>query len=291
MKIGIIGCFQNGKSTLINCLLGAKLAQTGGDGVAVTAANTIYCYALQNAILSVNGKKYHKACLRDVLNGQVNNASEICIGFNSRILQNITIVDTPGFNANAKDTQVALASLKNIDVALMVINNRGISDVEIDILRELQARHLPYYIVMNCLMQQAQSTWNPDSDFNQSMLESISSCLENNKLRPMLLGGRKITAINIIWYWYAKTRFIFDSQEKQRKMINMMEYYAEDFPNTDYLIASNVMPLIRFFALPLNLLSLKVYTTLHANTDRSLRQIVANIGSYSYKFSCLTKSN
>ena len=75
MDVGIIGCFQNGKSTLINCLLGAKIAPTGGDGWSVTSANTIYCYSQQNTVLSVDGKKNNNFTLNDLTNGTIKNVN------------------------------------------------------------------------------------------------------------------------------------------------------------------------------------------------------------------------
>ena len=140
-------------------------------------------------------------------------------------------------------------------------------------------------------MQQAESTWDPSSDFNKSMLKTILSSLENNKLHPLLLWGQRITVINSIWFWYAKTKFQFDSPEKKKAMMRLMNYYAEEFPCTEYLMASNVFPLMHFFMSPLNLLPQKTYASLHANTDNSIRQIIADIASYSSKFSKITISN
>ena len=43
LNIGVVGCFQNGKSTFVNCLLDDIVARTG-DGLATTSVNTKYVY-------------------------------------------------------------------------------------------------------------------------------------------------------------------------------------------------------------------------------------------------------
>ncbi|MBQ2850724.1 MAG: 50S ribosome-binding GTPase, partial [Thermoguttaceae bacterium] len=43
-QIGLVGCFQNGKSTLTNCLLQNRVALTG-EGVSKTKKVTRYVYA------------------------------------------------------------------------------------------------------------------------------------------------------------------------------------------------------------------------------------------------------
>lgn len=288
MKIGILGCFQNGKSTLINCLLGSKFAQTGGDGVSITSANTVYSYSAQNALLSINGKRSNIS-LEDAIRGNVRNAHEICIGSNAPILKLTTFVDTPGFNANARDTQIVLSSLCNLDVAIVLINNKGLSDFEINILKELQLRNIPYYVVMNCLMQQAESTWHPDSEFNKKMLKTIIARLDNNNLTPMFIFGKKVTAINAIWYWYATTRFQLDSADKQKALMNYIHPYQMEYPQTDYLNSSNVPVLIDFFMSSLNTLPIRIYNSLYENTNNGIERIITGIENYSSKTKQLYK--
>jgi hypothetical protein len=48
-KVAVMGCFQNGKSTLVNCLLGGFWALLG-DGKATTSIATRYKYSDTNKV-------------------------------------------------------------------------------------------------------------------------------------------------------------------------------------------------------------------------------------------------
>ena len=49
INVGILGEFQNGKSTFVNCLLDDMVAKTGGYGLSVTSTSTMYEYgSVQN---------------------------------------------------------------------------------------------------------------------------------------------------------------------------------------------------------------------------------------------------
>lgn len=288
IKVGVIGCFQNGKSTFINCLLGTKLAPTGGDGLSVTSANTVYCYSSQNELLSINGKNNHKIRLSDFTNGYVHNVKEICIGSNASILQHITIIDTPGFNANSRDTRIALESFKCFDIAIIVVNNKGLSSIEIDILKELQARSIPYYVVMNCLMQQAQSTWNPNSEFNQALVQEAIAKMTNNNLTPMQIFGHQIIIVNSLWYWYSITQFRYESKEKLTKQEKLLNSYREEFPQTDFFDESNMSCFTTFFSSSLNLLPLKVYDLMRKNVNKSIGNIMNKLTIYPHSLRQIT---
>lgn len=289
MTVGIIGCFQNGKSTLVNCFLGTKLAQTGGDGLSVTSANIVYCYSPQNTILSINGKKNKGFKLSDIPHGKIKNVKEICIGCNSPILKSVTIIDTPGFNANSKDTKVALQSLEYLDFAVVVINNKGLSEIEINVFKELEMRKIPYHLIANCFMQQAESTWNPHSEFNQRLLGTIVAQLDNHNLTPMLMCGNKVTVVNCLWYWFAKTKFRLDDEEKQKSLMRFINLYKEEYPQTDFLQESNFVLLLNFFSYPINLVPIRVYSALQRNINKTIANLSIHIETYSKRIQEITE--
>ena len=280
MDVGIIGCFQNGKSTLINCLLGTKIAPTGGDGLSVTSANTIYCYSQQNTVLSVDGKKNNNFTLNDLTNGTIKNVNEIRIGCSSPILKHVTLIDTPGFNANTEDTQTALGAIEKIDFAIVVINNKGLSEVEINIFNELQLRNIPYFLIANCFMQQAESTWNPNSKFNQNLIKNIVAQLDNYNFTPMLLYGKKVTVLNSLWYWFAKTNFQFESEHKQKSLIRFINLYRSEFPQVDFLQESNFNPLLDFLSKSKNLMPIGIYLALKQNVIHAITNISTSLDKH-----------
>lgn len=288
MTVGIIGCFQNGKSTIVNCFLGTKLAQTGGDGLSVTSANIVYCYSPQNTILSINGKKNKEFKLSDITNGKIKNAKEICIGCNSPILKSVTIIDTPGFNANSKDTEIALQSLENIDFVVVVINNKGLSEIEINVFKELEMRKIPYYLLANCLMQQAESTWNPDSEFNKKIIRTIVAQLDNYHLTPMQICGNIVTVVNSLWYWFAKTKFQSDDEEKRKSLMRFIDLYKEEYPQTDFLQESNFIPIFKFFSCNINLLPIRIYLALQRNMNKTIDYLSTYVETYSKQIQEIT---
>ena len=151
MRIGVIGGFQNGKSTFINCLLGGKYARTGGDGISASTANTLYKYNSINRITTT--KDQTELSYQNFIEGKFDSSiTEICFESNSPILKHIELIDTPGFNANKQDTQTAINSIRDLDIAFVIINNKGISSIELNIIHELERQNIPYYIFMNCLI-------------------------------------------------------------------------------------------------------------------------------------------
>lgn len=249
MKIAIVGGFQNGKSTLINCLLRVKLAQTGGDGVSVTSVNVTYCYNTKEKVLSINSKPSKNKIL-DILKGNIPKANEISIGYPSKILEHLTIVDTPGFNAQTCDTQIALKALDEIEAAIVVINNKGLSTVEMDIFRELQGRNIPYFIIMNCMWQEgtAISTWNPISNFNQVKISELSAKIHNEGLTPMLIGNKIITPVNAIWFWYAISQFRYEEKDKKEVLLEKIDQYKKKCGDVDFEKESRLYDIIIFFS-------------------------------------------
>lgn len=204
LTIGILGAFQNGKSTLVNCLLGREVARTGGYGKSVTSVNTRYSYGESEMV-----RYYHNGHLLkedpfkiDCENDFPNNATEIHVILQSPILEHINILDTPGFNANDHDDSIAQSSYEDIDAAILLIINKGLNTVEKEIAKNLAHKGIPYFIVMNC-MDAGNDMWNPDSEQNVLIANNIIADLELNHLNPISFGGRRIWITNLLWYWHS----------------------------------------------------------------------------------------
>lgn len=291
MRIGIVGCFQNGKSTIINCLLGAKFAQTGGEGISVTSANISYSYYPYNCILSINGFNNNILySLKDVESGRIKGAKEITIGCNSPILKYITLVDTPGFNANSKDTQVAFDALNNIDIAILVVNNCGLSSIEMDILKEIQLRKLPFYVIMNCVWERGThiSTWDPQSEFNQTKMAELLAKIKTSHFSPMLINNQPIIVLNAIWYWYAISHFQFELSGKREDLMDDIDRYKTKITHVDFLRDSNFMSFQDFFSSPINLLPVNVYLTFRHNLSMTVDSISEQMDKYSQNIQNIT---
>lgn len=203
--IGLIGSFQNGKSTLVNCLFSRQVAKVGGFGLSVTSINTRYTYDKKNEVDFVhNGKIFKTILLEEYLTDSVytpKNASEIIIRYQDSLLEHFDIIDTPGFNANDSDSSMAENAFNGIDIAILVLRNKSISQYEFDILKLLTQYGIPFFILVNTY-DEGEDLWNPKSIKNDDIVKYIWSDLTNVGLKPLKFEKKqKILTVNLIWYW------------------------------------------------------------------------------------------
>ena len=114
INIGVVGEFQNGKSTFVNCLLDDLVARTGGYGLSVTSTNTVYEYGnVQNVSYLSNSEILGNCRLVDFLNGDFGplGVEKVVVSLWKPVLNKINIIDTPGFNANEVDTAMTTSFL------------------------------------------------------------------------------------------------------------------------------------------------------------------------------------
>ena len=243
--IGLVGTFQNGKSTFVNCLLGRELAAVGGYGISVTSANTRYVFDEYDYVEFVHdGKKLGDAMLSQFLDGDVNVPSgltEIVVHCDEPLLANFDVVDTPGFNANESDTGKAMLAVKDFDLAIIVVRNKGLSQSEVEVARYLSSQHVPFYVVMNTYNANGDDDlWNPASNSNKEIAKAIWGNLAGSGLAPMSFSRQNpICSVNLIWYWLSIcARTQNKAVEHSRKMLS---FYWEDVFNqklTTYSLSS-----------------------------------------------------
>ena len=58
LVIGIVGCYQNGKSTLVNCLLDNKVAMTGSGKATTKLSNETICPETKPTLAHSQGDQY-----------------------------------------------------------------------------------------------------------------------------------------------------------------------------------------------------------------------------------------
>lgn len=131
LKVGVIGQFSSGKSTLLNLVLGKNILPTGV--IPVTFMPTFLKYH-KDYLLGVKFDDKDEilvdASKLDSYTDQRKegkNSKQISIYSPSDILKNITFVDTPGLNANEKDEKTTKAMLKDFHliVWLSLAQNAG----------------------------------------------------------------------------------------------------------------------------------------------------------------------
>ena len=245
-KIGLIGAFQNGKSTLVNCLLGRQLAKVGGQGLSVTNVNTRYTFGTSNEVDFVhNSKVFKTVTLEEYLSESVNiptSASEIVIHYQDNLLDKFDIIDTPGFNANEFDTQMAENSLSKIDIAILVLRNKSISQYEYKIISLLTEHLIPYFIIVNTY-DEGEDLWYPKSKRNQEISRCIWNDISSVGVKPLAFDKRnKILVVNLIWYWLSIVSINDNKsiQLSQKKLKFFWEdYFDQNVTSRSLLFKSN----------------------------------------------------
>lgn len=255
INLGILGGFQNGKSTFVNCLLDDLVARTGGYGLSVTSINTHYHYDnIQNVSYLSNGAVISNSKLTDFLTNECPQGTEkIVVSLWKPLLDNINIIDTPGFNANETDTNMAVHSLADIDIAVLIIENKGIGETELNILGLLKQNHIPFFVIMNCRDQMGDS-WMPNSSFNKDIAKKNLNKIHEHGLKPVSIQNEEIWQTNLLWFWFASEQYISEPEEKQKKYEKTIEFFYGENCNDNSTIkdfclnGSNFLPVRQFFA-------------------------------------------
>jgi GTP-binding protein EngB required for normal cell division len=102
--VAFVGCFQDGKSTLINCLLGQECAEVG-DGDATTAVPTLY--------------QYGKATGDD--RSALGTGSVRVVSLPNEDLKRVRLLDTPGWNSRHPGHDAMTAAVLRTSLADFVV--------------------------------------------------------------------------------------------------------------------------------------------------------------------------
>lgn len=211
-RIAFYGCFQIGKSTLINCLMNRYVALTG-NGLATTSLTARYSYGDKRLQYMRRDGNF-----ADITHEQLNNLSNLDDIYPDRrffsleahepaeMLKLCDIVDTPGFQANAADTDAALGILESINYGLFVIPNRGLWDVEKKLLKRL-SEHVPVSVIMNCSEGCGTLKWIPSHSINEKILEENAAAISGAGVKTLPLGGEEIFVCNAMFYWSRQAEF------------------------------------------------------------------------------------
>lgn len=211
-RIALYGCFQVGKSTLINCLMKRYVALTG-NGLATTSLTARYRYGDKKL-------QYRRAdgCLADITTEQLRNLSSLSDMYPDKsffsleakepaeILNLCDIVDTPGFDANSADTDAALGILNSINYGLFVIPNRGLWEVERKLLKRL-TEHVSVSVIMNCSAGRGMPKWIPSHSKNEKILAENTAAISSEGIQTLPLGGEQIFVCNALFHWSQQADF------------------------------------------------------------------------------------
>ena len=212
-RIAVMGCFQNGKSTLVNCLLDGLWALPG-DGKATTSIATRYRFKNQNECYYRKKDGILKQVSIDLLlrhdkltDLSSQSAFQAEIFLNNPFLKFIELVDTPGFNVDRKDSMIAEQSIEEIDYIVFITINTSLSEGEKQILQLITQKDIPYVVIMNCVDSGSLYKWLPSHPLNLEMAEDISSDLKQCGFTPEKIGNSSVYICNLLWYWATTEQF------------------------------------------------------------------------------------
>ena len=201
--VAFVGCFQDGKSTLINALLGEEYAKRG-EGEATTSVPTLYEYgsAATEAEADINGCTVHIA--------------QRC---NKRLLR-ARLLDTPGWNSlhsehDEKTKRVLSTGL--VDFVVLVLRKATPPLASHFALLALAQKHgLPFAVVMNS------HDWK---DYQEGWSDSLERVSYECHARLKCFGFRvmPITTGGGVWPCVAAWLYpgsYFDIQKQMLALVN-----------------------------------------------------------------------
>lgn len=251
LNVGILGDFQQGKSTLVNCLLDDYVSVIGDGGVWETSVPIHYVYGEEQTVsvyfqdgskINTKFEEYANKCFL------YESVDHIEITLWKPLLQDVCLVDTPGINANEHDSIIALQAINSIDFAIVVVSNKALADYELGLLQTLHNKSIPFIILMNCRNQES-GKWSPISKHNEAVRLHVENQLQSAQLMPLEVNQQKVNLCNLAWFWYATGKYKYMPENKKAELEDMIEFYGYLHKVQDISFwknGSRVLPIRRF---------------------------------------------
>jgi len=206
--VAVVGCFQNGKSSLVDCLLDGVVARPGMQ-LATTRRTTRYRYGETRSVhLLAEEGQWRSATLAEFFHQTPVPPPPATCPWQAEmtlwrpLLRDICLIDTPGFDSDGQDTAVAAHALDGADYALLVLGNqRTMTQAEVGLATLLGQLRLPFAAVMNCTDR---GRWHPDHPQNRKIAAENQATLRSLGLHPDPLGDDQLVhCCNVLWFLHA----------------------------------------------------------------------------------------
>ena len=218
--ITIAGRFQQGKSTLVNCLLGEKFAETG-NGLRTTACCTMYKYGekKEKFLLTGDGKKLPPPEEKKNYHPE----DRMVVTLPHPLLKNVTIIDSPGADASKEDDLSAINAIQQSDAVLLLLAESALKEADRTILQECRKNGKKLIVLFNC---KNQLKWHPEE--NKFICETIEAQLINSGFHDVILpiAGKKVFPCNLLWAWNGitgkvdkKTKGLYDELDTPERCL------------------------------------------------------------------------
>lgn len=235
----LTGQYQNGKSTLLNCLLGGLYAMEG-KGLVTTKYNTRYSFGDCNMYRGVKDNAWHFFSPGITLEEyEKSSMLEICTY--SPLLGHMDLMDSPGSGANDADDSVAEDALKQADFVIFVVC-KMLNDMEISFMRKLTAAGKHYSVILNCI-----NDVSPTISTTNAMCRQIYATLNNKNLLTNFVDLSKdhpVYPVNLLWAQCALGYLPAEEQAKKlRKVKDFIDLEEDNISPVALLHASNFLPI------------------------------------------------
>ena len=221
MTVGIVGHYQNGKSTLINCLIGRYVCPTGDGSISTTSKISKHCFG-----------------------------------------KDTVLIDTPGLDANEEDNRETQSILNQLDCAIIVLQNKGLSTKDRIAINLLNRYGCPIMAIINCTDYGNKNKWSPSSDFNKRIQNEIKTQLNGF----LTVDGFDVMLVNLQWYWYTIEGYKDEPDTKQIELLERMEYFFGEHKDREKIKKeSNVPDMVRLLSDENNFISVKLYQKFNKN--------------------------
>lgn len=227
--LAVVGTYQQGKSTLVNCLLDGTYAPTG-KGLATTKTLTYFHFgeAEEVRLKRGNGKIEFLERREDIFNYAKMKALDLAESDRIEItcwkplLEEIDILDTPGFNADERDDRIALMGVKEADLLVVVVANKDLNQPELRLLDEIVRRRKRYAVLVNCL-EKTDLAANPEDDQITDICASVAAQLVSKGHQPIAIGGQQaVWPVNLLWAWHALGHLRREADTSPQMLMNTL---------------------------------------------------------------------
>lgn len=203
--LAIVGQFQNGKSTLLNCLLGGRYA-IQGEGLATTQYNATYIFGEipEIRILSPNGRFATADLSMEALSKTIDGletGTRLSISVYSPFLTDLNLMDSPGWGAKDEDDASAEAALAVADGFVYVFSKTINEEIDLPFIKKIAESGKPLFLVLNCFDKRP-----PSSMIAKKICAEIIARIQTEEIDGnchSFAKGVGVFPVNLLWAEYA----------------------------------------------------------------------------------------
>lgn len=204
--VAIVGGFQQGKSTLVNCLLGEECAVIGNN-MATTIGCVKYEFGKKRGWFAVNKDGKEKSLSQNDFFGLTNQQNKktaknivyFRVVMPIPFLESVDLIDTAGFGNNEEDNAATLKILKDVSFVVVVTSFKaGQGEEFAEIVRRVRGNSRPFSVVVNNFDSRG---LKKKDDFIQGLNNIYARVKDQN---PVPIIGEPLIVINTLWGWYGR---------------------------------------------------------------------------------------